>query len=654
MSAARSLIAALAIACLALPAAAQAAPPPPIDLSVVGGDGWRSDDNFELRWRNPGPSGEPLAAVDYQLRDESGAVLLGPQRIEQPVERLDVAVPRRAGAYRIEVWLEDRAGAAGPAASTHLLFDDTRPADVSPLPIPGWVGRAEMPFHARVAPPEYAPPSGIRGYAISVDRNPNGQPCAGAERCSEDETDLRGGAGDDVLDVGELPEGLSYVHAVAVSGSGMRSAKVGTVPVRVDTSDPAMSLAGAPESWVDHPVVVRATASDAASGMRSDGPDGPFTAIAVDGGPPSVSPGASAGATVIPDGVHTISYYARYAAGNVADGAIANGRVSPQPAVAVVRIDREPPTVAFLPSTHPDDPELIEARVSDPLSGPDPVRGWIGVRAAGSGEPFEPLPTAAEGGLLRARWRSDEYPRGEYQFQAVGRDRAGNAAIGTRRAGGSPMVLPSPLKTTTVLGAWLGAAGESSRTVPYGTRAAYRGRIALPSGHPLAGMPVRVVERFAPGSGLAPRETVLESGAEGRFALRLAPGPSREVRAFFAGTPARARAATPRESLAVRSGVSLSSSAPIATIGGRPVVFRGAVAGATARIAVQLQFRLPGRAWSQFRTVQTDRRGRFRYAYRFSDDDSRGVRFLFRAYVADQDEWPYEPGGSPPVAVRGR
>jgi hypothetical protein len=276
------------------------------------------------------------------------------------------------------------------------------------------------------------------------------------------------------------------------------------------------------------------------------------------------------------------------------------------------------------------------------------------VRAAGSGAPFEPLPTTTEGGLLRARWNSDEYPRGDYQFQAVGRDRAGNAATGTRRAGGSPMVLPSPLKTTTMLSAWLGAAGESSMTVPYGRRVTYRGRIELPSGHPLAGLPVRVVERFAPGSGLAPRETVLDSAADGRFALSLSPGPSREVRAVFAGAPARARAATLPETLAVRSGVSLSSSAPNATIGGRPVVFSGAVAGAAARLAVQLQFRLPGRAWSEFRTVQTDRRGRFRYAYRFSDDDSRGVRFLFRAYVADQDEWPYEPGSSRPVGVRGR
>ena len=59
-----------------------------------------------------------------------------------------------------------------------------------------------------------------------------------------------------------------------------------------------------------------------------------------------------------------------------------------------------------------------------------------------------------------------------------------------------------------------------------------------------------------------------------------------------------------------------------------------------------MQFRLAGMPWSEFRTVRTDRHGRFRYAYRFSDDDSRGVRFQFRAYAPAQAGWPYEPAGS--------
>jgi hypothetical protein len=88
------------------------------------------------------------------------------------------------------------------------------------------------------------------------------------------------------------------------------------------------------------------------------------------------------------------------------------------------------------------------------------------------------------------------------------------------------------------------------------------------------------------------------------------------------------------------------------------VVFHGKVADGGASVpadgkVVQLQFRLPGLPWSEFRTVRTDRRGRFRYAYRFADDDSRGVRFQFRAYAPAQAGWPFEPAGSLPVTVLG-
>ena len=63
------------------------------------------------------------------------------------------------------------------------------------------------------------------------------------------------------------------------------------------------------------------------------------------------------------------------------------------------------------------------------------------------------------------------------------------------------------------------------------------------------------------------------------------------------------------------------------------VVFSGGVGDVSAprsrrRSAGELQFRFPGSDWSEFRTVQTDAHGRFRYPYAFSDD-SRGVRFQF-------------------------
>jgi hypothetical protein len=109
----------------------------------------------------------------------------------------------------------------------------------------------------------------------------------------------------------------------------------------------------------------------------------------------------------------------------------------------------------------------------------------------------------------------------------------------------------------------------------------------------------------------------------------------------------------------VQASVRLRASAGSAKVGGAPIVFSGSVgqAGAAALeegLPVELQFRYPGAEWSGFRTVQTDARGRFRYAYRFSDDDSRGVRFQFRAYVKGREGWPYEPAFSRPLAVTGR
>jgi hypothetical protein len=110
--------------------------------------------------------------------------------------------------------------------------------------------------------------------------------------------------------------------------------------------------------------------------------------------------------------------------------------------------------------------------------------------------------------------------------------------------------------------------------------------------------------------------------------------------------------------LSVHSHVVLHVSASVAQIGGPPLVFRGKVASQSAVIpadgkVVQLQFRLPGLPWSEFRSIRTGPNGRFRYAYRFSDDDSRGVRFQFRAYAPAQAGWPFEPAGSLPVSVLG-
>jgi hypothetical protein len=679
------------LAALALLAAtdANAAPLPPVNLHVGGGDSWYPDNRFCLWWQTPEPQGgQPVAAVHYRVRDPLGTTVVGETRIDWAAESIcGLRVPRVPAAYDAEVWLEDGAGSQGAAAAVKLRFDDVRPGDVAPLPTSGWISRTGFPYALRIEHVHGAPPlSGIRGYAISIDSTPNGDPCAAATLCTDAETDLHGGADDDSLSLAGLPEGTSYAHAVAVSGSGMKSATPGHTVLHVDTIDPVTQLTGAPGGWTHQPVSLSAVATDGGSGMGG----GAFTAIQVDGGTPRIEAGPRVGMSVISPGVHEIAYYARDAAGNVNDGGVANRNRNAPPSMAIVRIDRDAPTVAFANSPVPGDPELVQVRIADALSGPDPSRGWIGVRRAGSGDLFDPLPSEAAhmdlpaGVGLQAHWDSDAYSPGEYEFWAVGYDRAGNATTTTRRSDGTRMALQSPLKIPTTLRAGFtargrrplcgrrgslhrcgrGAARESAhrwdrRLVPLGRGTLFGGRLIAGIGTPLRGRAVRIVERFVAGSGLAARVSTVRTGDRGNFATRLPPGPSREVTAEFAGTSALARSVTPAAQLGVRSAVRLRTSSALATVGGKPIVFRGQIAvvdnaGSPRRKAVQLQFRLPRAPWSEFRTVQTDRSGRFSYAYVFSDDDSRGVRFQFRAYVPAQRGWPYEPGGSRPVMVRGR
>ena len=152
---------------------------------------------------------------------------------------------------------------------------------------------------------------------------------------------------------------------------------------------------------------------------------------------------------------------------------------------------------------------------------------------------------------------------------------------------------------------------------------------------------------------------MVQTAADGTFLAHLPPGPSRSIQVSFAGTRLLTRAGSRAVELAVGAAIRFHASTATATIGGAPVVFSGQIPHAQAKIPaegrpVELQFRVGDTPWSEFRTVQTDSRGRFRYPYSFSDNDSRGVRFQFRAYAPAQPGWPYEPGASHPVAVTGR
>ncbi len=654
------LLAGIAIAsslALPLPASTATASLQPANLWVDGGeDAWHRTRGFGLHWSNPPQAdGSPIAAIHYRLLDPSGQVAIAATRIDRPATSIEpLRVPEIPGAYTAEIWLENGDGIEGTPVTAKLRFDDVRPGAVDPYPSPGWIGRSSFPYTVRLGKPAGPNPvSGIRGYAVSVDRSPSGDPCASPDNCTETETDLHGGIDEDTLLVPSLPEGTNYVHAVAVSGSGMKSASVGHAVLRVDRTDPATRLVGVPAGWTNRPVVLTAKATDAASGMAAGGQAGPFTALQVDGAPPVTALGDTAGTTVIGTGIHRVSSYARDAAGNVAEVSFGEATVPPD-GTATVRIDADPPTVAFTNSQDPSDPEAIEARMSDALSGTDLARGRIAVRRAGSGERFAILPTMVHRGALTAPWSSESYPLGEYEFQATAYDLAGNSASTTQRANGSRMVLRNPLKVSTTLLARLGRR-DGAASLPYGHAASLNGRLIAGRRAPLANAPVRIVERFVAG-GQRERTSTIRTDDRGAFAFRLAPGASREVVASFPGTPTLRSVSSQTLRLGVSGGVRMKASSRHASIGGPPVVFRGSIAGTIppGGKLVQLQFRLPGLPWTEFRSFRTGPQGGFRYAYRFADDDSRGVSFQIRAFAPPQAGWPYEPAGSRPVSIRGR
>lgn len=666
----------------ALPADAGASEPLKIaNLEVGGGEGnWHADNVFRVEWDQvPGPPSEP-AAVIRRIYDSHGQVVKGPIRETTRLNVLDsVQVPPVPDVYTLEIWLEDSEGQAGPPAFAQLRFDDTRPQPPVPLGPAGWISTAEEAQIENGHPAEPLPLSGIRGYAFSLDSGTGGSPCAQPTSCSVAETDLGAGIDDDSFSVGPLPEGTAFVRVVAVSGAGVAS-PVASVPLQVDGTVPELSLQGLPVGWSSGPVRLTALAGDRLSGMAAAGLGGPFTAIAVDDGAPAVSLGDSVSTWVAGDGTHRVTYYARDAAGNVDDGVL-----GPAPAEATVRIDEEPPQVSFARTQDPAEPERIEATVTDSLSGPSPDRGAIALRRVGSHARFEVLPTEVLGDRLVAHWDSDSYPTGKYEFQADGYDRAGNAAVGSERAEGAKMVLVNPLKAPVTLEAGFGGrqmvwqrctrsrhgrhcrrqrivsfdGRPASRTVPFGHGVRFGGRLRSARGVPLGDQQVAVRETFAAGAEPEARTTLVRTQPDGTFSLQLAPGPSREVSASFGGTRTLSRRASRSVHLGVLAGVRLRVSAATAKVGGAPVIFSGSVdrTGATRSnkgLPIELQFRYPGAEWSEFRTVEADAHGRFRYAYRFSDDDSRGVRFQFRAYVNGREGWPYEPAFSRPLAVLGR
>ncbi len=634
-------------------------PLPPSGLEVIGGSAWRVENGFELSWQIPPGQTSAIASAEYSVIDPGNGLRVGGGVAEgHGIQSLGPVEVPSAGEYRVEVRLRDEAGNLGGPASVVARFDDSPPGDVVPEEPFGWISKNELPLSQPIERATAGGPSGISGYAIAVTADGPAHPCAG-EVCAHSELALAGGPDSRVATIASLPEGNHWVSAVAVSGARLSSRQPGSALLRVDRTDPETTLSGVPPDWVNHPVTLTAEASDELSGMvaepgRDDGT--PKVVIAPEGQAPYESPGRKASFTIIAEGASTVRYWAMDLAGNVNDGRLTPGgeRRRP-PGSATVRIDLTPPALHFSATPDPSVPEMVSAFTSDLLSGVE--SGRIEIRRISDGGIFTPLKTELSGEELRAIIPSDDLPPGFYELRAVATDRAGNTSTSIAREDGSAMVLSLPLKRPVQLSLQHPGRRTQQGSVTSGYRkpVLLTGLITHPGGARIPGASLVLEQRFNAGSRIRIVRSRITSDVTGRFAARLRPGPSRVVRVLYDGTALNGRAISRRPVASFKDRTSLGLTPEVLRNGGR-VLMKGAVSGdgaiqpASGKL-VAIEFFDPERAlWRPVEVLRADRRGRFRFSYRFRTITS-AQRILFRAVSLAEAGWPYLPSTSKPRSV---
>jgi hypothetical protein len=106
------------------------APAAPVGLQAITPDTVRYYDHFDAKFSLPANAGSPITKVHYRVVDSAGTVVAPEQVLSgvNPTEVKNIAGPVAQGDYKLQVWLEDQVGFAGPVASVPLPRDVTPPA----------------------------------------------------------------------------------------------------------------------------------------------------------------------------------------------------------------------------------------------------------------------------------------------------------------------------------------------------------------------------------------------------------------------------------------------------------------------------------------------------------------------------------------------
>ena len=187
----------------------QTPPGKALDARVVGGDGWRSSNDFAVGWRNPPQSASPIGGAHYAICpvDGGGGCQYGnaPGRGIEALSGLRVPGP---GAWQVSIWLRDEAGNMDQERAVTvgtLRLDDAPPqASIAPL-------SDRDPMRIRVTTSDAT--SGISNAAIEARRD-------GEDAWRSLATSRDGDTFSAVLDDGVLPKGHYNLRARVVDNAG--------------------------------------------------------------------------------------------------------------------------------------------------------------------------------------------------------------------------------------------------------------------------------------------------------------------------------------------------------------------------------------------------------------------------------------------------
>jgi hypothetical protein len=332
------------------------------------------------------------------------------------------------------------------------------------------------------------------------------------------------------------------------------------------------------------------------------------------------------------------------------------GNQDPRLSAPLVRLryDDSSPTLAFEPM-RTDDPTLLAVQTSDRGSGVG--SGVIEIRRQGL-EQWTALPTTLAAGRLTARLDDEHLPDGAYEVRARAADLAGNERSTDRRSDGSSAAVTLPLRLRTRINA--GMVQRHGRRIRfahtafarYGQLVRVRGKLVSPEGNPLQGVDVQVFTAVR-GAGAERLIATVKASRRGGFSFLVRRGPSRAIRIRYGGT-AQIQGTTRTLLLNVRARTSMRPNRRH-LVNGETVTFHGRVRTgdipAQGKL-VEMQVWLRGK-WRTFATTRADRRGLWKYDYRF--DGTRGLQtYRFRAKLPPEAGYPFAAGGSRAVRVHVR